>query len=68
MADVVNLGNVRTPKHYKKRRAPQEEDCRVLFRFRERNVEWLADYFLGDSQESRGGALSTVMRMKIFLR
>ena len=37
-------------------------------RFSAENVTWLADYFLNDCTETRGGALSPKMKMKIFLR
>lgn len=63
--DVVNLRKV---KFYKRRKSPQDVDFKSLFRFEERNVQWLANQFLGDNRETRGGALSPEMKMKIFLR
>lgn len=40
----------------------------MLFRLGEQNVQWLADRFLGTNEEIRGGALSSLHRMKICLR
>lgn len=65
MADVVH---VRAQKVYKERRTPRESDFRSLFRFDEINVQWLADYFIGENLETRGGALSPVQKMKVVLR
>jgi hypothetical protein len=40
-----------------------------LFRFPDENVQWIAEHFLGnEDEETRGGALSSVMKMKILLR
>ena len=60
--------HVRARKVYKERRTPRERDFRTLFRFDEINVQWLADYFIGENLETRGGALSPVQKMKVFLR
>lgn len=65
MADMVR---VRARKVYKERRTPRECHFRNLFRFDERNVQWLADYFIGVNLETRGGALSPVQKIKVFLR
>lgn len=59
---------VRDVKHYKPRMSTLVRDFKVLYRFEERNVQWLADRFLGASEETRGGALSSVHRIKICLR
>lgn len=59
---------VRARKVYKERRTPRKCHFRNLFRFDERNVRWLADYFIGVNLETRGGALSPVQKMKVFLR
>ena len=40
-------------------------DFKLLFRFEKENVQWLANKFLGSSQETRGGALSSLHKMKI---
>lgn len=39
-----------------------------LFRFTKENVIWMSDLFLGQSDESRGGAIPYVNRMEITLR
>lgn len=41
---------------------------KMFFHFEERNVNWLADRFLGTKEENRGGALLSLHRMKICLR
>lgn len=59
----------RARKVYKERRPnPDIKDFVALYRFRPENVHWLADHFLGDYQETRGGALGSFEKMKIFLR
>ncbi|XP_063904806.1 putative nuclease HARBI1 [Zophobas morio] len=65
MADMVVL---RKTKHYKEHRETNIGDYKTLYRFSAENVTWLADYFLNDCTETRGGALSPKMKMKIFLR
>lgn len=50
-------------------RLPTHEcDFKALYRFEERHVQWIANRFLGTSDETRGGALSSFHRMKICLR
>jgi len=39
-----------------------------LYRFEERNVQWLVDRFLGTNEETLDRALSSVHRMNVFLR
>nr|CAH7749617.1 unnamed protein product [Callosobruchus chinensis] len=53
---------------YKERQNPRESDFRTIFRFEEINVQCLADYFIGENLETRGGALSPVHKMNFFLR
>lgn len=65
MADVVNLREI---KHYKQRLSTPVRDYKELYRFEEENVQWLANRFLGINAETRGGALSSVLKMKICLR
>lgn len=65
MADVVH---VRDAKYYKPRLSTLVRDFKDLYRFEERNLQWLADRFLGTNEETRGGALSTAHRMKVCLR
>jgi hypothetical protein len=44
-------------------------DYKSLYRFDEVNVQWMATYFMGqEKNEKRGGALSNVDKLKIFLR
>lgn len=65
MADLVQ---VRAIKNYKPRLPTILSDFKALYRFEECNVQWLADRFLGASEETRGGALSPVHKMKVCLR
>jgi hypothetical protein len=44
------------------------EDDVKLFHFRNENVQWIADFLGNDDEETRGGALSSVMKIKILLR
>jgi hypothetical protein len=39
-----------------------------LFYFRNESVQWIADFLGNDDEETRGGALSSVMKIKILLR
>ena len=64
----MNTGGIRAQKHYKQRVVTRESHYKKLYRFEEENVQWLSDHFLGASDETRGGALSSLQRMKIFLR
>lgn len=65
MAEIVQVRNVKV---YKERLSPLVKDFKSLFRFNEENVTWLANYFLGEHFETRGGALTSLHKMKIFLR
>lgn len=58
----------RCVKIYKPRREVRDEDYRKLFRFTRESVDYLADFFLPPSNETRGGALSNIKKMEIFLR
>lgn len=55
-------------KVYKPRRLHLERDFKQLYRFKNENVEWLSEHFIGENGETRGGALSSEDKMKIFLR
>ena len=66
MAAFMQL--VRKTKVYKERRRTLEATYRAEYRFDEGNVEWLAEHFLHESQETRGGALSPKQQMEVFLR
>jgi hypothetical protein len=44
------------------------EDDVKLFYFRNESVQWIADFLGNDDEETRGGALSSVMKIKILLR
>ncbi|GBN92683.1 hypothetical protein AVEN_137795-1 [Araneus ventricosus] len=50
MADVVHVRDV---KHYKHRLPTLIRDFKDLYRFEERNVQWLADRVLGTNEEPR---------------
>ena len=64
MADFLQ---VRRVKHYEPRSSPLVSDFKSLYRFEEENMEWLAARFLGNSDETRGGALSPSLRMKKYV-
>ncbi|XP_018565377.1 putative nuclease HARBI1 [Anoplophora glabripennis] len=66
MAEFMPIARAR--KYYKVRRDSRDTDYRILYRFNRNNVEWLAQHFLGDEFENRGGALTTTEKMRIFLR
>lgn len=59
---------IRAAKLYRVRRDSVEEDYRALYRFNKINVEWVSEHFLGNSFETRGGALTNVERMRVFRR
>ncbi len=67
---IANPLKRRAVKIYKKRVAPplSPSEFKNLYHFEEKNVEWLANYFLGESTEHRGGAMSCKDQIKIFLR
>ena len=68
MASIINVVSIRSKKEYKPRVTTRNVDYHTLYRFEEENIEWLADHFLGSNNETRGGALNPVQKMKIFLR
>jgi hypothetical protein len=60
----------RNRKFYKERKdntITREDDVK-LFHFRNKSVQWIADFLGNDDEETRGGALSSVMKIKILLR
>ena len=59
---------VRKEKVYAVRRECPESKYKQLYRFEERNVEWMADHFLEHSGERRGGALNSKQRLQVLLR
>jgi hypothetical protein len=67
MANII-VPFLRKSKEYKQRRVTENLDYRKLYRFDEVNVEWISDHFLGPSEETRGGALTSKQKMQIFLR
>jgi hypothetical protein len=60
----------RNRKFYKERKdnTITREDDGKLFHFRNKSVQWIADFLGNDDEETRGGALSSVMKIKILLR
>lgn len=62
----LNLSENRKRKIYNTRRS--STNYKTLYRFSEDHVEWIASEFLGQSHETRGGALSNHQRMQSFLR
>ncbi|XP_022906051.2 putative nuclease HARBI1 [Onthophagus taurus] len=65
MAEFINL---RAEKHYKVRRGADNRDFKSLYRFEEENLHYIATHFMGENNERRGGALSSDLKIKIFLR
>jgi hypothetical protein len=60
----------RNRKFYKERKdntITREGDVK-LFHFRYESVQWIAEFLGNDDEETRGGALSSVMKIKILLR
>lgn len=69
--NIINFfSNFENPrgKIYKVRRNVHDKYYHKLFRFTRANVKFLADHFLPLNNETRGGSLSNVRRMEIFLR
>ena len=48
-------------KVYKERRDSFSMYYRSLYRFEKKNVEWMVDHFLVESNETRGGALTNLI-------
>ncbi|XP_062537849.1 putative nuclease HARBI1 [Armigeres subalbatus] len=67
--DGITRNNMdRTVKVYKTRRNGEDNNFKQLYRFNRANVDHVAETFLKNSSETRGGALSNVQKMKCFLR
>jgi hypothetical protein len=60
----------RNRKFYKERKdnTIKREDDVKLSHFRNESVQWIADFLGNDDAETPGGALSSVMKIKILLR
>jgi hypothetical protein len=60
----------RNRKFYKERKdnTITREDDVNLFHFGNESVQWITDFLGNDDEETRGGALSSVMKIKILLR
>ena len=63
---MVAFINLRTPKQYNKRVKTHESAYHSLFSFNDETVAWLAEYFLGNVNTTRGGTLTSKQRMEIF--
>ena len=57
---------IRATKHHKVRRNHEEGDFLRLYRFREDTFLWMSDYFQVNDCERRGGALTSLEKLKIF--
>ena len=66
MAALMNV--LRKEKVYAPRRECAESQYKKLYRFEEGNVEWMADHFLKQSRERRGGALTAKQQLQVLLR
>lgn len=62
----MNFGQDRRRRKYIERRV--NTNYNNLFRFSEDQIDFLASEFLDESNEHRGGSLSSAHKMKIFLR
>lgn len=60
--------HLRGVKSYRNRRDISPRSSKRLLRFESESVDFLADNFLEDNYEVRGGALSSRKRMELFLR
>ena len=65
---MADFFDVRDEKQYMPRLSTLDRDFKILYRFEEGNVKWLADNFLERNDETCGGALSNFHKMKICLR
>ena len=55
---LLQVPENRKMKQYRPRYETRMKDYKILFRFDEKNVEWMASYFIGNNNEHRGGGLS----------
>ena len=65
---TLPLFDIRQPKLYKDRRVISPSEFKRIFRFEKHSVEWMADHFLQQSTETRGGKLSHIEEMQTYLR
>lgn len=66
-ATMQRAGAIHKKKEYKQRRKPRKSDFQTLYRFNAENMEWMTQHFLGDKQETHGGAVSPKAQMMVFL-
>ncbi|XP_055601326.1 putative nuclease HARBI1 [Uranotaenia lowii] len=66
-ADFEDL-DYRESKVYHPRRTGHDKNFKSLYRFSRRNVNFLANTFLNEYNEKRGGALDNIHKMKCLLR
>lgn len=59
---------IRKSKKYEERKFIRDDRYKELVRFDKGSVEYLSTLFLQDSNETRGGAVSPVRKMEVFLR
>ena len=64
---MAEFMNIRKSKNYQDRNVTCE-NIKALYRFEQENIVWISDHFLGQSAETRGGALQNIEKMKVFLR
>jgi nuclease HARBI1 len=65
------LPNIRSAKNYRARQDSSmlnSDQYHLLYRFSQENVQWIANYFLGNGTETRGGALTPLQKMEVTLR
>lgn len=70
VAGFENIGAdyLHQTKTYLPRRDSNENNFKSLYRFSPEHVSFLANFFLDEYNETRGGALNNILKMKCFLR
>lgn len=68
MAGFLDFNFERRKIYSTRRDQEKNKNFKKLFRFSQENVNWLAVHFLPEYEETRGGALTNVEKMKTFLR
>uniref|UniRef100_A0A034WLC4 Uncharacterized protein n=1 Tax=Bactrocera dorsalis TaxID=27457 RepID=A0A034WLC4_BACDO len=58
----------RNPKVYQQRKTSLASEDKKLYRFDDSSICWLANYLFEESEETRGGALSNVDKIRLYLR
>ncbi len=67
MANILNILELPKIKTYRPRvvTPDYDEDYRRLYRFSRAGVQYIVNYFLEETFENRGGALSAIQKWKL---